>query len=252
MENLINYYQILGLSYYATIEEIKEAYRNKVKEVHPDKKYGDSDLFKLVKEAYDVLQNDEKRKRYDDILFKSININVVSKIVNNQQQGTSFKSTPAPKSKERNNNWKNIAVMSLVLNICILCFGIWSFQYFGNKNESSNNDNQILDQRLTDVINENTDLKNKNQELKDKVAGLTADNEELRKQNVTIAANSDSVENNNGYFTIGSTKEQVRAVMGTPSSVSDHFWMYDFSMVNFDSQGSVSGYSNTSKNLKVK
>lgn len=71
MGSIGNYYRILDVPYDATFSDIKEAYRKKVKEVHPDKVKGNSEQFKRVKEAYETLKNVEKRKRYDDLLFKT-------------------------------------------------------------------------------------------------------------------------------------------------------------------------------------
>lgn len=52
------------------------------------------------------------------------------------------------------------------------------------------------------------------------------------------------------YFTIGSTKDEVLAVQGTPQSVSDTEFGYDYSTVRFES-GRVKSWSNISNNLKV-
>lgn len=65
-----DYYKILGVDKLATKEEIKKAYRKLAKEYHPDKTKGDKALeekFKAVSEAYQVLSNDENRKKYDDL-----------------------------------------------------------------------------------------------------------------------------------------------------------------------------------------
>lgn len=65
-----DYYKILGVDKSATKEVIKKAYRKLAKEYHPDKTKGDKALeekFKAVSEAYQVLSNDENRKKYDDL-----------------------------------------------------------------------------------------------------------------------------------------------------------------------------------------
>ena len=59
-----DYYEVLGVGKDASADEIKKAFRKKAIEYHPDKG-GDEAKFKEVNEAYEVLSNTEKRKRYD-------------------------------------------------------------------------------------------------------------------------------------------------------------------------------------------
>jgi len=63
-----DYYEILGVSKGSDADEIKKAYRKLAIKFHPDKNPGDKEAeekFKEAAEAYDVLSNPEKRKRYD-------------------------------------------------------------------------------------------------------------------------------------------------------------------------------------------
>lgn len=64
-----NYYELLGVSQTASLSEIRAAYRQQVKEYHPDvSDYVDSEmLFKQLKTAYDVLGHREKREKYNRI-----------------------------------------------------------------------------------------------------------------------------------------------------------------------------------------
>ncbi len=63
-----DYYQTLGISKTATPEEIKKAYRKKAVKYHPDKNPDNKDAevkFKEISEAYEALNNPQKREMYD-------------------------------------------------------------------------------------------------------------------------------------------------------------------------------------------
>jgi len=63
-----DYYQILGVPQDASPDEIKRVYRKLALKDHPDKNPGDKEAeqrFKDAAEAYEVLRDSEKRRRYD-------------------------------------------------------------------------------------------------------------------------------------------------------------------------------------------
>lgn len=65
-----DYYEILGLSRTATEEEIKKAFRKLAREHHPDvakNKKQAEEKFKEINEAYEVLGDPAKRKKYDEL-----------------------------------------------------------------------------------------------------------------------------------------------------------------------------------------
>ena len=84
----MDYYTILGVPRNATPEQIKKAYRQKAKQYHPDRPDGDSEMFKRVSEAYEILSNSDKRSAYDnpqpDFNFRS----------NNFRSGNPFAGSP--------------------------------------------------------------------------------------------------------------------------------------------------------------
>lgn len=63
-----DYYKILGVDKNASNDEIKKAYRRLAKKYHPDLNPNDKEAqekFKDINEAYEVLGDQQKRKKYD-------------------------------------------------------------------------------------------------------------------------------------------------------------------------------------------
>lgn len=62
------YYDILGVAKTATAEDIKDAFRERAKQTHPDASTSSSSQsreFQELVDAYRVLRNDAKRREYD-------------------------------------------------------------------------------------------------------------------------------------------------------------------------------------------
>src|SRR5438270_4061771 len=65
-----DYYSTLGVSKTASEKEIKQAYRKLARKHHPDVNPGDKSAetrFKEINEAYEVLGDPDKRKKYDEL-----------------------------------------------------------------------------------------------------------------------------------------------------------------------------------------
>src|SRR5260370_6600017 len=63
-----DYYKVLGITKEATNDDVKKAFRKLARKYHPDVNPGDKkaeDKFKEINEAYEVLSDAEKRKKYD-------------------------------------------------------------------------------------------------------------------------------------------------------------------------------------------
>ncbi len=89
-----DYYSILGVPRNATDKEIKSAYRKLAREYHPDVNQGAEDKFKDINEAYEALQDPERRRMYDNL-------------GSNWRQGQNF--TPPPGYE----NWQTVNINDL-------------------------------------------------------------------------------------------------------------------------------------------
>jgi DnaJ-class molecular chaperone len=121
MESMGNYYRILDVPYEATFSEIKEAYRKKVKEVHPDKEEGNAEQFKRVKEAFEILSDAEKRRKYDGLLFKRTqNINLKL-------------GAPAINVISIKKNRKSDTLVPVMINAAVILIGVLGNAYLKKK-----------------------------------------------------------------------------------------------------------------------
>jgi len=65
-----DYYQILGVTRTASEQEVKTAYRKMARKYHPDANKNDptaEERIKEINEAYEVLKDQDKRKKYDQL-----------------------------------------------------------------------------------------------------------------------------------------------------------------------------------------
>jgi curved DNA-binding protein len=68
MENIRNYYELLGVKRDASADDIKQSFRRLARKYHPDLNPGDKaaeEKFKDISEAYEVLSDLSKRSQYD-------------------------------------------------------------------------------------------------------------------------------------------------------------------------------------------
>ena len=67
LTNNHNLYDILGANNSANLKELRRLYLNRAKKIHPDKNTSDqnSKSFQLLQEAWEILSDENKRRKYD-------------------------------------------------------------------------------------------------------------------------------------------------------------------------------------------
>lgn len=100
------YYKILNLTPNASIKEIKNEYYKLAKKYHPDNREGSSanqtEKFKIVSQAYEVLSDPIKRREYDSLILGVIDERKFS----NQDTYEYFKSSM---SRNKNSSQKPVS-----------------------------------------------------------------------------------------------------------------------------------------------
>ena len=120
----MDYYQILNISYSATEEEIKSAFRKLSKERHPDN-YPDAtgkkleklnEMYGLITEAYETLSDSKKKQRYD--LLNNISAKRKEEEIHKQTVSKEeIKTTPKEEKKESDYFLANYNMVKRYLDI---------------------------------------------------------------------------------------------------------------------------------------
>ena len=98
---MINYYELLKVPDFSTYDTIKKNYKNLMLEYHPDKG-GDSEKFKLIREAYDLMKDEIKKKEYDNKLMYFQEIYDRAEEINLEHNVFNFKCIQCEKNNEIN------------------------------------------------------------------------------------------------------------------------------------------------------
>jgi molecular chaperone DnaJ len=91
-----DYYHILGVSRTSSQDDIKKQYRKLAMKYHPDKNPGDKkaeEHFKEIAEAYEILSDTEKKKRYDNPNNQDLNFDFTGGFFRNAKNKAKKKGT---------------------------------------------------------------------------------------------------------------------------------------------------------------
>ena len=118
-----DYYEVLGVSRNASLDEIKKAYRKLAIEFHPDKNKGSKraeNKFKNISEAYDTLSNERERALYDEITFGETYSNFEDA---NQKSDLDFNYYGTNSKNKKNKLIKGIVFFFIIFYLICLIIG---------------------------------------------------------------------------------------------------------------------------------
>jgi curved DNA-binding protein len=104
MQEVGNYYEMLGVSKSASSSEIKQAYRTLAIKYHPDRNLGNKaaeEKFKDINEAYEVLSDQTRRVQYDQSLNRKNFINKAGLGNFGRNNGAGVRATTENRSRSR-------------------------------------------------------------------------------------------------------------------------------------------------------
>jgi curved DNA-binding protein CbpA len=238
-----NYYRILGVKDFASLDEIKIAYRKLSKKFHPDVNEGDTffeERFKEIQYAYEVLDDSDKKIKYDaelrsyyreDVNFK---FNESDKKQTEEIIRTNISDTSKINKLFEERKKRRIVVpflMGLVIALVIILLFIVK-----NRDYKSSGDAYSNASTLPQNANPNA-------------SSPYSNNDYSSSGNNTSSFKTDN-------FTLGSSKKEVLKVQGNPTSIhkyefsGEEVWYYGTSSITFKKE-KVSEYSNSSENLNV-
>jgi hypothetical protein len=286
MDDIAKSFDILGLAYGASEEQIKQAYRDLVKVWHPDRFPGD---IRLQQRAEERLK--EINRAYELLM----NIGATSSAGPKHSTPTSRPSPPEPpKPPERPQPVQKPHQVNKEINLSRstpflvwLTVGAVVIAALGIINNQHNTEKQPMETSRTNVARNATPIQPKEPESKvtDRLKSKSNDVSEIRIQksteerqsNQVIPENKQTVSNSTdngenaiqktqvdgsstsakttqpsitlGYFTVGSTKDEVLAVQGSPDSFTNTVWKYGPSEIYFGQDRVTSALS---KRLNIK
>lgn len=225
----VDYYQILEIDSSADLETVRNAYRNLAKKYHPDtcktlSKKEAEERIKLINEAYSMLSDPGKRENYDNMCNSSGGKKNSSENVSSRSQYSSWDSSDYHYQAYGNNSK--------------------SYMYTPDKKKQLVSKILIIAKISAAVLLAVAFI----------AIGIIADKaskkDALQQKNSDISQEEPPIQRSK-YFTLGSSKQKVIDVMGSPDEYNDYTYEYDYSSVYFNKNGIVCGWNNVDNRLKV-
>lgn len=205
MDQYKDYYNILDVDADASAHAIREAYRQKIHDLHPDRG-GDETEYERVKEAYEVLSDPEERQRYDEIYYnynEDWGFSDQSDDVENEQDDdpvmdeepdwrTQRQKKPKPLFPEWS-GWKKVAVASLIVNLVIAVLFIMGITEISDAQQEVQNVRTQEESFLAQI----DELEEENQLLLEEMDAMTADIVRLEEELSNAEENAAALEEEN-------------------------------------------------------
>lgn len=135
LQSKVNFYELLGIDRQATHSEVKRAYRNLVKQYHPDvsNKPDTAKSFQLIQKAYEVLSDPEKRAIYDNLLYRKeqgLDYQNPHQYFRNPRrqrpyyQAATANKAPETRSEQLQFHLKQVVGLVIVTTLCLVGLGL--------------------------------------------------------------------------------------------------------------------------------
>lgn len=261
-----DYYEILEVHRKASQEVIEKAYKTLARKYHPDvnrekEAYYTSKMQEL-NEAYEVLSNYASRKQYNAIYDEPIEPqytdqsttqNTYNAEKKTENENSSRTDQPAQNQNRSQNGKVAVETPNRVFDVfayIIVAAIVIIIIVAVSKNISFQNDQVLGSTQTRHGLEQISSLSL--EPTPEQTSSISPEPTLEQVPSPIPDAKPIKIESKT-TFTVGSTKEDVKRIMGNPDTVSPYnFWMYGLSTINFDENDLVEGWSNIQNTLKVK
>jgi hypothetical protein len=234
------YFQVLGISIHASLEETKQAYKDLARVWHPDRFIENP---RLQKKATEKLK--EINIAYEKLLSFYENKNKIADMhlyPDATQEEVIVEQYPEAQIGNTGTNTKDYSFLAWITVICVLVILTIIVIIHLNKRPESNTSSAIL---MPDQIKSSKSDVVESSTTKPTVHGKPSVKTTTTKMKNNILTKKE-------YFTLGSTTDDVLAIQGTPTQISGSRWSYGFSYVDFEAGLVVRWYNSKLEPLHIK